>query len=368
MRKMKQWVVSMMLLCMIVIMGTSASAASGIGDDGLKWTLENGTLIISGKGAMDDHSVAGAGWGSWIGKNVENATHFKYMSADIKTVVVSKNVTRIGNGAFAFCINLTTAKIADSVKRIKSLAFVQDEKLAVVYIPSSVTKIDSKAFYQCTGLKDVYYAGSKNQWKKITIEAGNECLTNATIHYNAEGIDTPAALSSQTIKVASKLSKTVGNAAFSLGASAKTSLSYASDNTSVAAVSKKGKVTIKGAGTAKITITAAKSAKYKAATKTVTITVKPKMPAIQTVKCNSAGKATIKWKKVTKIGGYEIQYSTSSKFTNVQTIKIAAAKTKTTLSNLASGKKYYVRMRTYKVDNGKTYYSQWSTKKTINKK
>ena len=70
---------------------------------------------------------------------------------------------------------------------------------------------------------------------------------------------------------------------------------------------------------------------------------------------------SVKWKKQTKsVTGYEIQYSTSKSFTKktTQTVTVSGAKkTKTTVSGLKSGKKYYVRVRTYKVANGKKYYS-----------
>ena len=73
---------------------------------------------------------------------------------------------------------------------------------------------------------------------------------------------------------------------------------------------------------------------------------------------------TVKWKKKTKITGYQIQYSTSSKFSmkNTKIVKIKKAKTASKkIADLKSSKKYYVRIRTYK---GKKY-SSWSKKKCI---
>ena len=35
------------------------------------------------------------------------------------------------------------------------------------------------------------------------------------------------------------------------------------------------------------------------------------------------------------------------------------------LENLASKKKYYIRIRTYKTVNGKKYYSSWSAVKSV---
>lgn len=71
----------------------------------------------------------------------------------------------------------------------------------------------------------------------------------------------------------------------------------------------------------------------------------------------------IKWKKKSGITGYQIQYSTNSKFKKGnKSIKIKNAKTiSKKITKLKAAKKYYVRIRTYK---GKKY-SSWSKKKCI---
>ena len=76
---------------------------------------------------------------------------------------------------------------------------------------------------------------------------------------------------------------------------------------------------------------------------------------------------TVKWKKKSKIMGYQIQYSTDSKFKkNKKSIKIKKAKTASKkISNLKESKKYYFRIRTYKSSNKKTRYSKWSKVKSI---
>lgn len=91
----------------------------------------------------------------------------------------------------------------------------------------------------------------------------------------------------QSITVAVKntknvVSKKYGNKAFSIGAKAKTAMTYKSSNTKVATVDRKGKVTIKAAGTAKITITAKATSSYKAATKTLTVKVAKAAPVLKT--------------------------------------------------------------------------------------
>ncbi len=72
---------------------------------------------------------------------------------------------------------------------------------------------------------------------------------------------------------------------------------------------------------------------------------------------------TVKWKKKSSITGYQIQYSTNSKFKkNNKKIKIKNSKTVSKkITGLNPTQKYYVRIRTYK---GKKY-SSWSKKKCI---
>lgn len=95
-------------------------------------------------------------------------------------------------------------------------------------------------------------------------------------------------LKTQTITVSVKNTKNVvsrkyGDKAFSLGAKAKTTLTYKSSNTKIATVDSKGKVTIKAAGTVKITINAKATSTYKAATaKVLTIKIAKKAPTIKT--------------------------------------------------------------------------------------
>ena len=97
-----------------------------------------------------------------------------------------------------------------------------------------------------------------------------------------------------------------------------------------------------------------------------TFTIRPKQTKITKI-TSSKKKIVVKWKKVSaQIDGYEIQYSTSKKFTKKTTKKMSVnkRKTKVTIKKPKPGKKYYVRIRTYKKVkvNGKTkkLYSSWS--------
>ena len=103
-----------------------------------------------------------------------------------------------------------------------------------------------------------------------------------------------------------------------------------------------------------------------------TVTFAASVPTTTITSVKAQSKAfTVKWKKKTGITGYQIQYSTSSKFSkkSTKTVKIKKAKTTSKkITDLKSSKKYYVRVRTYKNSKKKTDYSAWSKKKSITTK
>lgn len=89
-------------------------------------------------------------------------------------------------------------------------------------------------------------------------------------------------------------------------------------------------------------------------------------PAAVSVTSSKAGKLNVKWKKNTKASGYQIRYSLSSSFKTYKTKNITSKSTVSkTLKSLKKGKKYYVKIRAYKKSGNKTYYSSWSTAKSI---
>lgn len=79
-------------------------------------------------------------------------------------------------------------------------------------------------------------------------------------------------------------------------------------------------------------------------------------------------KLSVKWAKNKKASGYVIQCSTSKKFKKAKNIVVSNKGKKLisyTAKNLKKGKKYYVRIRSYKKVKGKKYYSSWSKVKKI---
>ena len=155
----------------------------------------------------------------------------------------------------------------------------------------------------------------------------------------------------------------------SLGAASKgnTKLSYSSNNSSVK-VTADGRVTIPKnyVGEAIITINAAETSQYTAASKKVTVTINPTGTTLKKLKKNGSGKMTVTWKRNKKVTGYQISYSMYSNFSNEKIKTVKKNKTvKSVLKKLKKKKKYYVRIRTYKMVGGRKYYSAWSKVKTV---
>ncbi|MDD6567332.1 MAG: fibronectin type III domain-containing protein [Eubacteriales bacterium] len=96
---------------------------------------------------------------------------------------------------------------------------------------------------------------------------------------------------------------------------------------------------------------------------------KPKSTSIKKL-ANGKKSFTVTWAKVSGVKGYQIQYSTDKKFkNNNKSVTVNKQKTtKTTVKKLKSKKTYFVRVRTYKIVNGKKVYSSWSKVKSIKTK
>ena len=101
--------------------------------------------------------------------------------------------------------------------------------------------------------------------------------------------------------------------------------------------------------------------------KKITVTVKPLGTKISKASNTLKRKVTVKWKKKTSISGYAIQYSTDKKFkAGVKTVNVnGAKKSQKVLSKLKKGKKYYIRIATYKKVGKVKYYSSWSSVKSV---
>ena len=126
------------------MLSSIAHGECGAQGDNLTWVLtEDGTLTISGSGAMKNFAGAGAA-APWYNRRT-----------GILSVVVEPGVTSIGRSAFYGCTNLTSVVIPEGVASIGSSAFRDCTGLTSVVIPEGVTSIGSSAFSGCTGLTGV---------------------------------------------------------------------------------------------------------------------------------------------------------------------------------------------------------------------
>ena len=177
----------------------AVSAKSGTTGE-CTWTLdENGTLTISGNGAMQNYSIiqdyndyyyttyiTNAPWGSKIktviiedGVTKIGSCSF-YNCKALISVTISGNVTSIGSSAFSGCTGLTSITIPNSVRIIDENGFSDCTRLTSVNMPNSLTSIGASAFSNCTGLTSV---NMPNSLTSIGASAFSDCtgLTNITI-------------------------------------------------------------------------------------------------------------------------------------------------------------------------------------------
>ncbi len=257
----------------------------------------------------------------------------------------------------------------------------------VMNLDSQVKKYLSDATLTLTTTSYTYNGSAKKPG--VTVKYGSTKLTKDTDYTVSYSNNTNAGTATVTVKgkgnytgtlkknftiskasgsvtAKAKSTEIVQGKTTTITASGKGTLSYSSSNKSIATVNSKGTVTAKAPGKVTITVKAAGNSNYKSATKTVTLTVNPKATSISSVKNGKSKNATVKWKKVSGVTGYQIQYSTSNSFkSKTSTTVKGASKVSKTISKLKKGKTYYFRIRAYKTVSGTKYYSAWSGKKSV---
>ena len=107
-------------------------------------------------------------------------------------VTIPDGVTSIGQAFFEYK-GLTSVVIPDGTTSIWYSAFFGCEGLTSVAIPASVTSIERYAFIECTDLTDIYYGGTKEQWRAISIETGSIDLSSVVVHFDRPMPGQPAA-------------------------------------------------------------------------------------------------------------------------------------------------------------------------------
>ena len=250
----------------------------------------------------------------------------------LKKVVINKGTESIGARAFENCTGLRELTIPDTVKTISdSMLYDADASLAdgesikiIGYLDSAAERFVKENENE---LRIIFERAVQPVGQKISVQTSRSCI--------------------------------YGSKPFSLGASAKTPMTYASSNEKVAVVSKKGVVTLKGVGTAVITVSAREDNYYKAAAVKVTISVRPGKPTLKAKNLRKR-KAKIVWSKVEGADGYEIYIKAPGKKTYKKRATKGAKVKSITHSGLRKGKTYSYKVRAYTKVNGKKVYGAFS--------
>ena len=101
-------------------------------------------------------------------------------------------------------------------------------------------------------------------------------------------------------------------------------------------------------------------------TKTAPTVKVPKVKIKKATKKISAKKLKVTLKTAKGVKGYQVMISTSKKFKKAKVKNYKKAKF--TIKKLKANKKYFIRVRAYKVVNGEVYYGKWSKRKVKFKK
>lgn len=137
---------------------------SGTCGEGLTWALEKGTLTVTGRGEMDD----GCPWEAY--------------KDEIRKVVFTGGVTKVGAESFRECVNLTDIDFGSAMKEIGDLAFQGCEGLTSIHMPATFRCFGPKCFEGCLSLTKVYCDGGMPSFR-------SGCLWNntfITVYYTPE--------------------------------------------------------------------------------------------------------------------------------------------------------------------------------------
>ena len=182
------------------------SGTCGAQGDNLTWTVtDDGTLTISGTGAMENYSDGYfAPW--WYAYDVEYY---------VNNVIIEYGVTSIGDDAFRW-FEIESVTIPNSVTSIGDYAFEGCSSLTSITIPDSVTRIGDSAFENCIGLISLEILGNITQWGEYVF-ACCENLSTVVIGEGATSVGQEAFLSCWNLSIISlpNTLKSIGSGAFS---------------------------------------------------------------------------------------------------------------------------------------------------------
>jgi hypothetical protein len=226
--------------------------------------------------------------------------------------------------------------------------------------PSVTVKLDGKTLVLNTDYTVSYSDNIKVGTAKVTITGKGNYTGSKTVSFTIIGAADQNPTTSITCqKMVYKVA--YGTKSFKINASSESKMTFSSSKPKIAAVNEStGMVTIKNTGVATITIKAGNGSKK------VTVKVSPKKQSVKSAKAVRGRKMTVKWAKDKMASGYQVQICMNKKFK--KTVKSKnSTKTACTFTKLKKGKKYYVRMRSYKKAGKETLYGAWSKVKASSK-
>ena len=138
--------------------------AQGTCGEDVNWTLDgNGTLRITGTGAMDDYFEIAPPWQTYMSKIKviiigDGVTHVGayafYECATATRAFFGKDIISIGEGAFAYS-GVNGITLPETLTTIGEGAFAGCFALSDITIPKNVTEIAQYAFAQCDNLRGI---------------------------------------------------------------------------------------------------------------------------------------------------------------------------------------------------------------------
>ena len=154
------------LISLSFICGAAAFAqGSGVCGDNLNWIYDDGTLTISGYGAMNDYKKdSDTPWYAYqsqvkeliIGKDVTHIGAYSFQRfTGLTNLSIPDGVVSSGRSAFDRCYGLKGVNIGKGLGVIPEAMFMHCQALESIVIPDTVTTVDAHAFYGCTKLKNV---------------------------------------------------------------------------------------------------------------------------------------------------------------------------------------------------------------------
>lgn len=181
------------LICLLLcLFGISVHAYSGSCGDNVKWTLENGTLTISGSGEMTEYEEI-------------DAVPWREMRESITRVVVEEGVTYLGkwsiydmdslveislpstlkstgSGVIRGCDSLRELVLPEGMESFGYMSVGDCEMLTKITIPSTLTELDDEVFTDLPALTTISVAPQNDTLmvqddllinvKTMTVESG----------------------------------------------------------------------------------------------------------------------------------------------------------------------------------------------------